>query len=271
MIALASVAHAGAWTRELGHGYTRAGLDLSWTAQFVGPLGEEGGRYRAEQVTGYAEVGVGPRAWPMQVGVGVPVIAGHHTTTVTTVVGPLDVRASSTRPGDLRLVPQVALHPDLPVALAFEVKWPLYANDGVGGDVGPHELFPKPGDGQLDLAPLLWAGASKGAWFAEGMAGWRHRTERFVHFTTDATFSDAWLLTAKGGARWGRALPVAQVDVTRSLRADDTSREAVTTSLTALVDVVRDHVALEPRAAADLWARNTSRGWSLGLGLSARR
>lgn len=271
----AGTAWAGAWTRPIGHAYARLGTDVYHAERFVGPGGEPGeaagGAYTGVQVTAYTEVGLGPERWPFQLGVGLPVVAGRHRTTLTSVVGEIGVAASSTRLGDLRLTPQVALHPRLPLAVAVETKIPLYANDGVGGLAGPHELFPKPGDGQVDVTPELLAGVARGAWFAEGLAGYRHRTESFVHYTTDAVFSDAVVAVVKGGFRAGPALPILSLDATRSLRRDDVSREALTGAISGLVDVVPDTFAIEARAAAELWARNTSRGWGLGLGVSYRR
>jgi hypothetical protein len=270
---VASGAWAGAWTRASGAGYAKVGVDVYRAARFVAP-GESDpspGSYVGEQVGGWVEAGVGPKAWPIQLAVGAPVTVGHHRTSVTSVVGPIEVRATTARLGDLHLVPQLALHPELPLALAVDLKVPLYRNDGVGGDSGQAALFPKPGDGQLDVTPTLWAGAARGTAFGELGLGWRHRTEQFVGWTTPVSFVDAGVVTAKGGVDLGRVLPIAQVDAVLSLAPDPYSRQSVTASLSALIDVVADHVALEPRVAGELWARNASQGYGAGLGLSVRR
>ena len=51
---------------------------------------------------------------------------------------------------------------------------------------------------------------------------------------------------------------------------DPYTRQFATLSVNALIDVARG-VAIEPRLAADLWARNAPKGLGAGLGVSLRR
>jgi hypothetical protein len=269
-----AAAHAGAWTRSVGEGYAKAGVEVYRASTFVPPGAgrPSGGSYVAEQGVVWAEAGLLPAdAWRVQVAVGTAVIAGHHRAEVTSVLGSQEIRATSVRPGDLRVVPQVALHPAWPVALALEAKLPLYRNDGVGGDSTWAELFPKPGDGQLDLTPTAWAGGGRGRAFAEVGLGWRHRTALFVGWTTPTRFRDAAVGSLKVGLDLGRVTPIVTLDAVRTLIPDDVSRESVTLAATALVDVVDGRIAVEPRAAVEPWTRNAARGVSAGIGVSARR
>lgn len=276
ILGLGAAAWAGAWTRDVGQVYAKAGADLYDAFTFVAPGETEdasGGSYLGQQYGVYAETGVIPDHWKAQVSVGLPMVIGSHTTSVHDVLGDTRVRATTARTGDLRVAGQVALHPTAPVALSVEVKIPTYRNGTVGGQYGDFaEIFPKPGDGQVDVTPVLFAGAAPwNGTFGEAGLGWRFRTEAFVGWNPDLELSDGLVFTAKGGHDFGRVIGVVGVDGTVSPAPTDVTRQYVAVGASALVDLVPDHLALEPRAGTEVWALAASRGLSLGLGLSWRQ
>ena len=273
---LAASAHGGAWTKEVGEVYVKAGADAYGALSFVAPGGteaSEGSRYFGQQYSVYGETGVLP-VHPVQVSVSAPLVVGTHTATAFDAMGPLRLRATTARLGDLRAAVQVALHDEIPIAAAVEAKVPLYANGSVGADIPNYqELFPKPGDGQLDLTGWLFAGGSLAkATFLEGGVGYQHRTEAFVGWDTDITFADSVRFVAKGGRTFGPVLPIVGVEGTVSLGgADDLyTRQFLVASASALIDIA-EGLALEPRFGAELWARSASQGLGGGLGVSWRR
>jgi hypothetical protein len=275
VIALLAVAHAGAWTKERGQAYVKLGADVYDAVTFQPPGATEPmpGAYIGQQGGFYGEAGLLEDGWRAQAAVSWGVVSGHHRAEVSDVVGDSVVRASTTRPGDLRLTGQVALHRTAPLALSVEVKIPTYANEGVGAYLQSLAfLFPKPGDGQIDVTPQVHAGVvpfEKG--FAEVSAGYRFRTEAFVGWDTTIRFADGVLGAGKLGVDLGRVLPIVGAEALVAVRDDLYTRQYAVVYGTALVDLVPDHLALEPRASAELWAKNASRGYGVGLGLSYRR
>lgn len=269
---LAALAHAGAWTRAPGHGYGKVGVDRYQTGALLSPgTGvPPGGTYTAEQLGAWLELGLPAGGWRAHLGVGAAVVSGHHLAEIPSALGPQRVRASSTRPGDLRLAPQIALHPRWPVAVALEAKLPLARNDRVGGSSAWAELFPRPGDGQVDLTPVVWAGGGRGRVFGELGVGWRHRT-RWSLGTPGPDFRDGVYASGKAGIDLGRVLPVLGAEAVVSPRPDGVTREGVVLSVVALCDAIDGRLALEPRIAVEPWSRNASRGVAVGLGASLRR
>lgn len=270
---LAAAAHGGAWTKDPGELYAKAGADLYRAVRFVSPgtAVERDGAYLGQQYGIYAEAGVLP-FHPVQLSIAAPVVVGTLWSEVFDPFGALPVRATTARAGDLRVAGQVALHPDLPLSAALEVKVPLYANGSVGADLPTlASLFPLPGDGQVDLTPWLYAGASPAdGTFVEAGLGWRHRTEVFVGWDTPITFVDGLAFTAKGGRTFGRVIGVGGAEGVINARSDRYTRQWVALFATALIDVAPG-LAIEPRVAGEVWARNASQGLGGGLGLSYRR
>lgn len=269
---LASPALAGAWTKELGDGYAKVGAELYAALRYVGPgeLGGDGGTYLGHQYGAYGEVGVLP-GWKGQVSGSLPLVVGTHTAMYSDPFGTAEIRATTVRTGDLRVALQAAIHPELPLAVAVDLKVPTYAN-GTVGDAYPvyRELFPKPGDGQIDVGASIYGGLSP--WdggFAEVGVGYVHRTEIFVGWDPTFTLSDGVRFAAKGGHTFGRVLPILAVDGILSPSPTEYTRSAVGLSLSALIDLAGGF-AIEPRVAADLWAHNTSQGFGAGIGVSIR-
>jgi hypothetical protein len=274
---LAGPAHAGAWTKEIGEFYAKAGGDVYRAFRYVSPgTANQGGSYFGGQASAYAEAGVLP-VHKGQLVVSVPFVIGTHSGMVSDPTGPVDVRATTARFGDLRVGAQVALHPKSPLAAAIEVKIPMYANDSVGAAYPTLEqLFPLPGDGQVDVTGWLFAGATP--WprsFFEAGVGYRHRTEAFVGWEPPegTSFTDGIAWTAKGGYTLGAVLLIAGTDGIVSIgdpAADNLTREYVSLFGTALIDVAKG-IAIEPRVSGEVWADHTSQGIGGGLGVSVRK
>lgn len=270
---LVAAAWAGAWTKEVGELYTKVGADVYRPLAFVMPGDDEvsSGTYFGQQYGLYAEAGVVP-GYKGQLSVSAPLVVGTVHTEYVDSQGTIPLRATTVRPGDLRVAAQVALHPRLPFAAAVEAKIPLYANGRVGEDYPTFSsLFPKPGDGQLDVTTWLYGGFTP---FADGFAeiglGWRHRTELFVGWLTPIHLVDGVVFGAKAGRTFGRVLPIVGVEGVVNPVRDTRSGERVTLYGTALIDLAPG-LALEPRISGEVWAKNTSRGIGGGLGVSFRR
>jgi hypothetical protein len=275
-----SAALAGAWTRDAGSLYSKAGVDVYSALRFVAP-GEgdqvSEGEYFAHQYSVYGEAGLLPGK-RLQLQLQVPAIVGIHSTELVDALRVIPLRATTARLGDATFGLQAALHPRIPLSAALLVKVPLYANGGVG-DAYPTfaEVFPKPGDGQVDFTAWVFAGSGLptglGSGFLEAGVGYRHRTELFVGWSDapeDLTFVDGFVFTAKVGRSFGKVLPIVGVDGVLSFVPDDWTREFVSVYGAALIDLGKG-VAIEPRFAGEVLARRASQGIGGGLGVSYRR
>lgn len=271
-----AAAHAGAWTRDAGSSYAKAGVDVYRALRFVAP-GEgddpSDGTYFAHQYGLYAEIGL-LRDRRLQAQVQLPLTFGVHTTEVVDALRAVPIRATTARLGDLNVGLQTRLHRDLPLAIGLIAKIPCYGNGGVGADYPSYaEVFAKPGDGQVDLTGWLYGGVPFSEGFAEAGLGYRHRTEWFVGWAdrpAPLSFVDSLVISAKAGRSFGPVLPILGVEAVLPLRADEWTRQYVGLSASALIDLGHG-VALEPRLAGEVLAKRTSQGIGGGLGLSYRR
>lgn len=267
-------AEAGAWTRSRGEYYAKLGADVYVAGDYVVPGGGDAATqsYVGQQYGAYAELGLSS-GHPVQLAASVPFTVGavafERSDTFQTATG----RIVSARMGDLRFRPQVALHRDLPLAVAVEVKVPLYAVDRICADEGPYrDLCPRPGDGQVDLTEWVLAGASLAAlplWGEVGL-GYQHRTEWFVGWDTDLQLADAVVWAATVGANAGALIAMVKADGAHPLRDDGVTPGAVRLGPGVLY-TVGGEVGLEARAQWDVQARAASRGMSVGAGVSVRR
>jgi hypothetical protein len=272
-----SLAWGGAWTRELGQAYTKAEAAgyLAPRVRVPGDDEDSGGRYTALQLSAYAEAGL-LSAHPLQLSVSAPLVAGWHRTEIFDVFGAVPVRASTVRAGDLRVAMQGALSRRLPVSAAIEAKVPMYANGSVGDSLPTHaQLFPLPGDGQVDVTAWLFGGAAGDGWFAEAGLGYLHRTEQFVGWDTELRAADGGRGLLKGGWGVGQGWLIGWLDGQWAWRTeidgvdDSFTRQFLALGLSAAVPLNDDgRWALEPRLGAELATRNASQGVSAGLGLS---
>jgi hypothetical protein len=279
---LAAAAEAGPWTRPAGSWYAKLGFDLYIAPEYVSPVTLTPGAaasgttgYRGEQVGAYVELGVlPPDTWRVQLAIAAPLSVGHTHFAFDNGFGEIAGHATVGRLGDVRLTPQVALHPTAPLAAALEIKVPGYRNDSVCAD-NPYRIYcPRPGDGQVDLTPELLAGLSRGKVFGEAAAGWRIRTDWVLGAEGPVTpLGDGPAFSVGGGWNAAPVLLMARVEGNFVPDPEDeTTPEAVRAGPAALWTLDEDRgLGLEARFMADLWARGTSRGIGGGLGVSARR
>jgi len=272
----AQVASAGGWTKELGSAYAKVGGDVYAAARFVAPGNSEpvtGGSYFGQQYSVYAEAGV-LRSYPVQVSISAPFIVGIQSSQVFDAMGQVQLRAMTSRLGDLRPAVQLALSKKVPLAFALEAKIPLYSNDTVGAATPEFTaLYPKPGDGNLDFTGWVYGGAAP--WddtFFEAGIGYQVRTEVFVGWDTNLTFADSVRFVGKGGHVFGPVIPIVSVEGTLAGGGPEAefTRQSVAVGLNALIDTGRGF-AIEPRFSAEVWARSASQGLGGGVGLSFRR
>lgn len=274
---LACAALAGPWTRDLGSYYAKAGADGYWAGSYQQPgvATRDEDRFLGQQYGVYGELGLS-KAHPVQLSLGAPVSVGTLWFVRREGTGVAEGRATVHRLGDLRVRPQVALHPDAPVALAVEVKLPLYRVDSVCDEEPAFRaICPRPGDGQVDVMPMLLGGLPFGDdAFGELGLGWLHRTETFVGEDSGLRFGDSVVVNAGGGVWAGPVLAMVKADANVAPWLDETTSattsQVVRVGPAALVDVA-EGVGLEARFQADLWAKNAARGLGFGVGISARR
>ena len=279
IVLMSSVAFGGAWTRDLGSAYVKASADIYQAISFQAP-GESqrsDGNYFGQQYSVYAETGLSP-GHPIQLSIAAPLTVGSHRTEVFDPFGSLPVRATTIRMGDFRAWLQTALSRKLPLAAGVELKIPMYANGGVGTSIRNfRDLFPKPGDGQVDVTAWLHGGHAIGNTFVEGGLGYIFRTEAFVGWDTAITFNDGWRVLAKVGHTFDKVLVVGGLDgqFVFSGRAPDGdvdlfTRRFLVAFASGLFDIGDTGLAIEPRLAYELYAQNASQGWGGGIGISWR-
>ena len=277
---LPTMSLAGPWTKEGGHHYIKLGTDFFYTTDYADSRTTD-----TDDTTGvkefigtginlYGEVGIFP-LWPIQLTLSVPLTVGTSTFADTQLIGEGQVgKATGVRAGDLRVALQTSiLRKGFQLAPSVEVKIPTYSNDRVGKGLGPYrEWVPIPGDGQIDITPMLLMGGSFGEkipMWAEGGIGYRFRTEAFVGWTTDNAFVDGVPFYAAVGVAPARSWVVLRIDGLKNIKEDDISREFVTLGPSVGVTIWKG-LAIEARLAGDLLARNAPRGISAGIGLSWR-
>lgn len=271
MILLAvAVAAAGPWTRGEDAYYVRFGPDVYVPWAYVDPLTgqpvETDRRYLGVQAGVYGEVGL-PSDWPVQVVFAAPLSVGSLTFETDAGRG----RATTWRPGDLRVGLQAALGRDRPLAVLVEAKIPGYANGSIGANQGIYQnQFPKPGDGQIDLGLHVLGGVTKGKLWSELSLGWVHRTEVFVGWDVDLRFVDGVAFANTTGARVGRAYVMLKVQGRWNPVDDDVSREWLGVGPSVLYDL-SPGLAIEGYGTWEPTSAQAARGIGAGVGVSVRR
>jgi hypothetical protein len=269
---LSTPAHAGAWTRTFGSHYVRVGYDayvaLSWESPVAGSNSATG--YQSHGLSLYGEVGLTPRH-PLHLQLTVPFTYGVlQFTTVDAAEGSVGV-ARSFRPSDLQAGLQTRLYKG-PIELSalLEMKVPMYRANQIGAQEGTwQEVFPLPGDGQIDITPWLLLGFGTARGFGELHIGYRVRTEAFIDFDTAATFVDGIPIRAKGGVLAGPVWLMADLDAVVNYDDDPYTREFVRLGSSMLWTVWKG-LGIEARFAGEPFADNTARGIGFGIGLSWR-
>jgi len=271
-ILLAGLAHAGPWTRDLGSYYVQGGADIYMPSEYV----ERGRRAGTsdDTFTGtlyslYGEVGLSP-AHPVQVVFSVPFaryrVDFERDDAFRTATGSV----TTNRMQDLRIMPQVALHPEIPVALGVEVKQPMYRNNRVCKEYPIfQEVCAIPGDGQTDITTWVLAGGStaRAPFWGELAVGYLHRTENFYKWNTDLVFVDGFTWQSTVGANLGDSLWMVKTRGVKNLAADKVTNEYASVSPGVLL-TFWDQVGLDVHVAWEVWAKNQSRGVTVGAGVS---
>lgn len=282
LVLLPSSALAGPWSKEFGQLYAKVGADLYYTRDYddarqgagIGPDGAGIQDLLSTQISFYAEVGVLP-VWPLQLSVSLPLSIGRTTFTDPTLIGEDEIGiATGVRLGDLRVALQSQiLRKGFQLAGSVELKVPLYSNDKVGQGLGPYrDWFAIPGDGQLDITPMVLMGGSIPTpvpMWIEGGVGYRFRTEAFVGWTTDIEFVDGIPFYATWGLAPGPVWITLRADGIKNIKDDETTREFVTIGPGVGITVWKG-LAIEFRVAGDVVAKNAPQGVSGGFGVSWR-
>jgi len=275
ILMLPATAHAGAWTKEWGAYYFKVGGDYYKPGAYVDPeTGEETSDSFFGQSYGlYLEAGIFP-LWPIQVSVHVPVSIGTVTFSDPKTFGDESARATTTRFGDLRVGVQGAiLKKAVQLSIGFDVKIPMYSNDRVGAEFSTYrEVFPIPGDGQIDLNPWVHVGGGipdVPLWMTLGV-GYLHRTSTFVGWDTDLDFVDSLSFTYTFGGSPGPVHVMFNLDGNKNFAEDTVTRERVALGPSFAVNVWKG-LSVSARFQGEVWARNATQGVSFGFGLSYHR
>ncbi len=177
-LAAPSLASAGPWVRDLGHGFAKIG-----TTRFVSDNGFVDGEstglaYRSQSFDTYFEVGLGRG---IQVVGSLPFVAATNKASG-------DVAWNYAWTGDLRFEIDGRLHPSKPIAWGVELRVPTYRDPvdfneakGMSSELlaATARNFPQLGDTNLDITIKIMGGVSfKRGWFT-AEAGPRFRTEEF--------------------------------------------------------------------------------------------
>jgi hypothetical protein len=279
-LALPARAEAGAWTKGFGELYAKIDAGAYVALRYVDPRTGESvdASYVGQRYGLYAEAGLLP--WhPVQLSLSVPAFTvGTTSFGDERLFGP-DERAVATSawPGDLQVGLQVGLvKPASPFQLAasLQVKIPMYGNDQVGRRFGPwKDVFPLPGDGQVDVGGLLVAGASLPAppgplspWL-EGGVGYLHRSEAYVDYTTDRVLVDGVPAFLSFGLAGAKGYALIRADGHFNVAPDDDTREGIVVALQGGLGLGKGF-SLEGRIAGEPWVRGASQGLSFGIGIS---
>ena len=275
LLLVPATAHAGAWTKEFGAYYAKVGGDYYKPAAYVDPeTGEETtDAFFGQSYSAYLELGVFP-LWPIQISVLVPLSIGTVTFTDPKSFGDATGRATTTRMGDLRVgVQGQLLKKTVQLSLGLEVKIPLYGNDRVGDEFSTfREIFPLPGDGQIDLNPWLHVGGAipnTPVWMTGG-AGYLHRTSTFIGWDTDLDFLDSITFTYTFGGTAGPVLVMFNLDGNKNFVDDAVTRERLAVGPSVAVNVWRG-LSISGRLQGEVWSRNATQGVSFGFGVSYQR
>ncbi|MEZ4319303.1 MAG: hypothetical protein R3F61_17450 [Myxococcota bacterium] len=276
---LAATALAGPWTRDQGSYYFKGSADYYRTTKYILPdedpaLGSTGDfgttGFFGHQYSLYGEIGLSD-GHPIQVAARVPVALSYVDFEDENAIRRITGTAYTARFGDLELTPQIALSRKHPIAAALTVKIPLYGVDGICTDSVYKDFCGRPGDGQTDFTGWLLAGGSlaKGKAWVEGQAGYRHRTELFRNWKTERTLVDSVVFGGTFGAKAGPLIGMVRLDGNKNFVTDPYTAESVRIGPQAMF-TLWEGLAVEARAAWDIYAQNTSLGFGFGAGVSWR-
>ncbi|MCA9538484.1 MAG: hypothetical protein KC620_06320 [Myxococcales bacterium] len=258
---LTTTAQAGPWTKSLGAAYLKVSEGLYIAPEYVDPEGvtRDDVGYLGASTALYAEVGVGPA---LHVMLYLPYVLARNAydngdNYLSFGGGDAQIGLQWSPPG----LP-------LPFAVRADAKIPMYDVTEPGGL--EHGFFPARGDGQLDFTVWLSVGDSLPGLPAYAFVelGHRFRTETFVGDGTDAEYEDGLVAFAQVGGR-----PFGEVNIALNAGAvmpytEDAATKGYITLGPSIFVPVGGGVGLEANYDATLWARNSSQGHSVGLGVS---
>ncbi|MDD9935075.1 MAG: hypothetical protein OXT09_15795 [Myxococcales bacterium] len=263
ILGLASPALAGPWTRDPGRFYAKLSEGLYLANSFVDASGtlQEGVSYTGLTTALYGELGLIER---FHVQLYVPYVLAISTDSDD---------ASFTRGGmgDGILGVQYGLPIEaMPVAVRATLKMPLYARDSSLSE----RAFPVAGDGQIDSTLWLSAGTS-----LDAIAGWTYlevgyqlRTEEYIGDDplSERSYADTIRSTAQLGYGPGELVMLAlTLDLALPLEDDSFTKAYFNGGLGAFFKWDKDSPwSIEANLDRTLWARNSSLGTAIGLGLS---
>jgi hypothetical protein len=273
LLAWASDAHAGPWTKGLGEFYVKVGEGFFLSDSYVDSTGKtvEGTSYLGATTSIYAEVGIYKG---LQLIAYLPYTIAQNTFSSGRVDSALNVGG-----GDAVFAVQYS--PPLPISFPFalkvDVKVPLYDVGGIKGFDA--NSFPAFGDGQVDVGFWVSAGHSLGSiplyFFAE--VGYRLRTEAFIGTGNSNSFADGFVFSAQiGYTLFKRVLLAANVGGVVAFDMSDTSLEG---------QVTKSYITVGPSLYIPLWrglaaeasfdpivySRNSAAGMGFSFGLSYKR
>jgi hypothetical protein len=258
-------AHAGPWTKDLGHFYVKLNEGFFFSDSFIDASGRTvtGTDYLGITTSVYFEVGL----WKgLQIQGLLPHTVGTNSFkdgTNTRRVGGSDML--------LGLQAQIPVPIKLKLAARVEAKIPLY-DIGKTTGTGLDNLFPALGDGQLDMT--IWlafgGGIPKLPVYAWGEVGYRFRTEAFIGEgpSDDRSFVDsiAWLGQV-GWTFYKRMIVLVNFIGVMAVKSDPYTKSWITVGPALYLPVYKG-LAIEANVDPIVYARNSAPGMSFAFGLS---
>lgn len=261
LMAVASTAHAGPWTKSLGHAYVKLSEGFFLSDSFVDPQGQlqQGTDFLGTTTAVYAEVGVYQN---LHVQLWLPHVVFRNAFDN----GDRFLTAGG---GDANLGLQwsPALLP-FAHAIRADFKIPLYDIANPRGPERPR--FPQRGDGQVDATVWLSAGDSIPGTpvYAFAEIGHRFRTEAFMGEGAERSYADSLAFAAQVGVTpLSPFIVAANVSGTVPYVSDDLTKGYLTLG-GSIYAPVYEGLALEANLDTIAWARNSSAGLSFGFGVS---
>lgn len=266
-------AAAGPWTREPGHWYFKLGQGLFVADGFRDAQGEFNteSAYTGLSSFVYGEVGLLDR---LQTQFYVPYTVGINDFDAdsprrlsTSCENGMLVQTTQRRSAGDAIAGLQWTSPwlALPHAVRANAKLPLYDLADPGGRCG--DLFPQPGDGQLDASLWLSAGDSlQGApLFVFGEVGHRFRTEVFFGEDSGQRVADTFLLFGQLGYRFMEdSFLMLNLNVSVPYTNDLTTRGALSIGPNLFLGL-GEGFALETGVDFTPWARNSAQGQASSL------
>ena len=262
-------AHAGPWTRSPGSGYQKLSQGVYVAEGFRDASGRfvDDSTYVGHSTALYAELGlvkyihaqlylpfiVATNAFDRDSStrLALPCEQGFVTDTMRRGFGDAQLGIQF----DPNLLP-------LPHAIRLEGKFPLYDVTEPDGRCG--DLFPQPGDGQVDAT--LWASIGrsflKGDVFAFLELGHRERTDLYLFGDGGLSYARTFVAAVQGGYQLRRdTFAMFSLRVELPYRDDERSRAGVTMGPQLIVPIVAG-LAFELDVGFTPWSRNGSQGRS---------